>query len=93
MVNFNYLTADELERRRAIKATQADPNEGENFLAALKNCPAVTCPRHYVNMPSVLMWYWAEKVYRSSGIMLGKVLCQRAGAVWRSSYSVVLALP
>lgn len=70
VVNFNYLTADELERRRAIKATQADPNEGEKtFLAALKNCPAVTCPQHYVNMLTVLMWYWAEKY------IVPRVLC------------------
>ncbi|WP_426719094.1 hypothetical protein [Enterobacter cloacae complex sp. 304I2] len=46
----------------------------KTFLAALKNCPAVTCPRalrEYAPGADVVL---GGKVYRSSGIMLGKVL-------------------
>ncbi|HCB5605740.1 DEAD/DEAH box helicase [Klebsiella aerogenes] len=75
VVNFNYLTADELERRRAIKATQADPNEGgENFSRRIEKLPSRDLPtalREYAPGADVVL---GGKVYRSSGIMLGKVL-------------------
>lgn len=75
VVNFNYLTADELEKRRAIKATQADPNEGEKaFLVVLKNCPAVICLQHYASMLQVQMWYWAEKYIVPRALCLARYL-------------------
>ncbi|HBE6204429.1 TPA: DEAD/DEAH box helicase [Escherichia coli] len=75
VVNFNYLTADELEKRRAIKATQADPNEGgESFSRRIEKLPSRDLPtalREYAPGADVVL---GGKVYRSSGIMLGKVL-------------------
>ncbi|MCM5107020.1 hypothetical protein MMO56_27195, partial [Escherichia coli] len=45
VVNFNYLTADELEKRRAIKATQADPTEGgESFSRRIEKLPSRDLP-------------------------------------------------
>lgn len=43
------------------------------FLVVLKNCPAVICLQHYASMLSADV-VLGGKVYRSSGIMLGKVL-------------------
>lgn len=92
VVNFNYLTADELEKRRAIKATQADPNEGEKaFLVVLKNCPAVICLQHYASMLQCRCGI-GRKSISFLGHYAWQGTCQRAGAVRRSSYSVVLAL-
>jgi len=75
VVNFNFLTADELEKRKALKASQLDQKEGtENFSRSLEKLPSRDLPtalREYAPGADVVL---GGKVYRSAGIMLGKVL-------------------
>ena len=75
VVNFNYLTMDELEKRKALRASQRDQQEGkENFARNIEKLPSRDLPtalREYAPGADVVL---GGKVYRSAGIMLGKVL-------------------
>lgn len=75
VVNFNYLTMEELEKRKAIKSSQSDQKEGkESFSRNIEKLPSRDLPtalREYAPGADVVL---GGKVYRSSGIMLGKVL-------------------
>ncbi|MGU5712524.1 DEAD/DEAH box helicase [Aeromonas caviae] len=75
VVNFNYLTMEELEKRKALKASQSDLKEGkENFSRNMEKLPSRDLPtalREYAPGADVVL---GGKVYRSAGIMLGKVL-------------------
>ena len=75
VVNFNYLTMEDLALRKAIKTSQADQREGaENFSRSFEKLPSRDLPtalREYAPGADVVL---GGKVFRSAGIMLGKVL-------------------
>lgn len=75
VVSFNYQTAEELEQKRVLRERQKDENSGkENFSRHFEKLPSRDLPtalREYAPGSDVVL---GGKVYRSSGVMLGKVM-------------------